>query len=194
MPGHGPCLLPPARLGLLGAAGAWTGLGRSPRPDLSNGSGSGSTRPGPAPFRAAAVQAAPPRSQLSHPHPGTDTPTAGASLVLTPSCSSSPPPPPPPTRPPGSSFLPAPPLPAQAGFEKYRFKSHLDPSPAIPRQPGRRKGAGPGTGALCLAQPPTCWITLHKPLPPLGLSGVFTEASLSSTVTTFIKAETRQYS
>lgn len=107
---------PQARPRLLGAAelSAGTGLGRSPRPDLSNDSGSRS--PWPRSLHSSCSSAAPPRSQLSHPAPG-QTHLPGASSFLTPSCSSSSTPT---SRGPlAPPFLLASPLPAQAGLEKY---------------------------------------------------------------------------
>lgn len=79
-PSHAPTS-PLTTLGLLGEPG--TGLGCSPGQDLSDSSGSCPSGSCSRLQEQLPVLAAPPRSQLSHPHPGTDTPTAGVSVVLT---------------------------------------------------------------------------------------------------------------
>lgn len=134
---------PYTRPGPLGSAGARTGRAAPwPRPVGRLWLCSGP--PWPALSGAAAALAAPPRSRLSHPHPGTDTPTAGASSVLTPSCSSSSSPSARGT--PGSSFFPAPPLPAQAGLEKHSSKATWTPALTL---------RGSLVGERALSQEPT---------------------------------------
>ena len=132
--------------------------------------GSHGERPGPRSLRSSCSSlGGPAREPVESPHPGTDTPTAdghtyrGSPATLTPSCSA-------PQAPPRSPRLLPPPNPAPASprllpnarFQTPVSKRHLDPSPELTGQPGRRKGTGLGIGALALAWLPACWVTFAQ--------------------------------